>query len=142
MRKEFVPQDLDVGYEGHKRLCYARGGDGRVESVASVGWEVEREATESAWKQIRQTLAKTREDIALGRLSPLAFHMEKNLFTPTLLAKNLGMWCWTVRRHLKPKVFHRLSESVLRKYADYFGISIDELRSVPSELKDEKPDGE
>jgi hypothetical protein len=35
-----------------------------------------------------------------------------------------------VKRHAKPKIFKTLSESVLKKYADAFGISVDELKTL------------
>jgi hypothetical protein len=40
------------------------------------------------------------------------------------------MWQWRVKRHLKPTVFKSLSDSILKKYADAFNISIEELKNV------------
>ena len=46
-----------------------------------------------------------------------------------VLAAYVGMWQWRVKRHGKPKIFKTLSDSVLKKYADAFGISVDELKN-------------
>lgn len=46
-----------------------------------------------------------------------------------VLAAYVGMWQWRVKRHFRPKKFKTLSETVLKKYADAFGISVDELKN-------------
>jgi hypothetical protein len=39
------------------------------------------------------------------------------------------MWQWRVKRHFKPKVFAKLNDKILQKYAETFEISVDELRN-------------
>jgi len=46
-----------------------------------------------------------------------------------VLAAYVGKWQWTVKRHAKSKIFKKLSESTLKRYADTFGISVDELKN-------------
>jgi hypothetical protein len=51
--------------------------------------------------------------------------------TPELLAGSIGFFRWRVRRHMRPAVFGRLPESVLRRYAEYLDVSLDQIRRVP-----------
>jgi hypothetical protein len=62
-----------------------------------------------------------------GKLSPIAYYMEKNIMDVKLLASYIGLPRWKVRRHLKPTVFAKLDEMVLRRYADLFRISVEAL---------------
>lgn len=47
-----------------------------------------------------------------------------------ILASYVGMWAWRVKRHFKPKVFKRLSDKILNKYANVFEISIEQLKNI------------
>lgn len=132
MKVKDIPQDKDEQYEGHSKIRYARDEKGNIIKVPSSGWSTEKEATQCAWDEIDLNLKSTVEKIEKGKLSPLAFHMEVNLFTPELLAQNLGMWTFILKRHLRPEVFSKLSDKKLQKYADFFEISINDLKSIPS----------
>ena len=46
---------------------------------------------------------------------------------PTL-SSAVGMFQFRVKRHLKMKVFRKLSNKILQKYADIFFITLDELK--------------
>jgi hypothetical protein len=39
------------------------------------------------------------------------------------------MWKWRVKRHFKPTVFAKLNDKILKKYADAFAISVDQLKN-------------
>lgn len=47
-----------------------------------------------------------------------------------ILAGYVGYWRWKVKRHAKPEIFKSLSDGVLQKYANAFGITIDELKTI------------
>lgn len=138
MKKEDVPQDNDENYEGHKKIRYARDEDGQVVKVPSTGWTVEKEATSVAWEDINQKLLKTHQKVAAGELSPLAYHMEKELLEPSLLAANLGIWTCTVKKHLVPKKFNKLNKKYLKLYTDYFELTENEFKSIPMVVNAEK----
>jgi hypothetical protein len=48
---------------------------------------------------------------------------------PTL-ADYTGFWKWTIKRHFKPSVFSKLSDRRIRKYAEVFEVSPEELRQM------------
>ena len=134
MKEKEIPQDNDSNYEGHTKIRYGRAEDGSFVPVKSTGCNIEKEATSCAWEDINESLARTHRKVKEGELSPLAFHMEKALLTPDLLAPNVGMWIWTIKRHMKPKHFSRLSEKQLNTYSEYLEISIAELKTIPEEI--------
>ena len=56
--------------------------------------------------------------------------MEMKLMDIPIVAGYTGFWKWQIRRHLKPKIFNRLSDRKLRKYAETFEVSIDDLKTM------------
>lgn len=130
MKKNEVPQDNDENYEGHKKIRYARSEDGQVIKVPSSGWSVEKDATSVAWDDINEKLQDTYQQVKSGRLSPLAYHMEKELLEPSLLAANLGIWSLTVKKHLRPKHFNKMSSKHLNLYTEYFEMTEQEFKTI------------
>ncbi len=47
-----------------------------------------------------------------------------------LLSKYMGLWRWTVKKHLKPKHFNKLSDKLIAQYADIFNITSDQLKDI------------
>lgn len=124
-----VPQD-SLEYKDRdklKKLVYAVGKDGKYTGVGSVGWEAENAATKQAWDVIEEELAETERKVKAGELSPIPYFMQKKLMDLTLLASYVCKWQWQVKRHFKPEVFKKLNDNMLQKYADTFGITIQEL---------------
>ena len=69
--------------------------------------------------------------ILQGKLSPIAYYMEKNIMDDKLLATYMRLPKWKVRRHLKPAGFKKMDEGTLRRYADTFGIPLEALTDFP-----------
>ena len=67
------------------------------------------------------------EKIANNQLSPIAYYLEKRMMDIKLLSQYTDILRWRVKRHLKPNVFKKLSHEILKKYADAFEITVDEL---------------
>lgn len=127
-----VPQD-DAGFlrEGKVRdVCYAVDDEGNYKQVLSVGWGPKNEAIKQAWEQINSKSEKIRQKVLSGKLSPLAYHMEKGLMNITLLSQYTGFSRWAVRRHLKPSGFQKLSSAYLEKYAEVLTISVETLKTI------------
>jgi hypothetical protein len=131
MPLEEVPQD-GLDYKDRdklRKLMYATDRDGHYTGISSVGWEAENIATQGAWDEVAESLRETEAAVRAGQLSPIAYFMQKSLMDVAILARYVGKWRWTVKRHMKPSVFKRLPDDTLRKYADLFCISLDELKS-------------
>jgi hypothetical protein len=131
MEKKDVPQD--VGLAGEMReITYAVGEDGAYEKVTSYGWRAKTVALEQAWEVILRDLDRIEIRVRKGELSPLAWHMTRHQMNPGLLAKYVGLSRLRVRRHLKPRPFERLKPALLARYADLFGITVEDLKALPT----------
>ena len=94
---------------------------------ACEGWEAENAATKGAWDEMEEVLRETEAAVRAGKLSPVAYFMQKTLMDISLLSKYMGKWEWQVKRHMKPSVFKTLKPATLQKYATIFNITVDEL---------------
>jgi hypothetical protein len=128
MKKHEVPQDDDGFMEGRQMdLSYAVDENGNYVTVPSCGWAPKNEALSQAWEVIHERVEETRQQVLQGKLSPIAYYMEKNLMDERLLATYVGLPKRKVRKHLKPEGFAKMDEKVLRRYVDLFGIPVEAL---------------
>ena len=131
MKEEEVPQDGKYLEPTTMRdLYYALDADGRYIQVESIGWEVKNEALSITWDNITEEAEAVRNEVRRGLASPLAYHMEIHLLTPALLSSYSGIPRKTIRKHLDPAAFAALDEETLRQYAEAFGITIEQLKTV------------
>jgi hypothetical protein len=131
MKDKEVPQDDANMMRGKFREpVYSLDKDGNYTVVKSVGWDPKNAVMQQAWDNINEKVEETKEKVINGQLSPIAFYMEKNIMDIGLLSKYMGLWRWTVKKHLKPKHFNRLSEEQLAQYADIFNITVEQLTDI------------
>jgi hypothetical protein len=134
MKINEVPQDngmiADYGHE----VCYAVDDKGRYVLSPSLGWEPKNIVNSLAWDLIHQKTKDALKQIQEGKLSPLAFHMEKNQMDTKLLAKYVRLPRWKVKRHLKPDGFKGLEPALLNRYADVFNVPVDQLLKIPEPM--------
>jgi hypothetical protein len=130
MKKEDVPQDLGSLGKITKEVCYATDGSGKYTTELSRGWDVKASALEVAWQDIEERVAAARAKVLKNEASPLLYFMELKLMDIKVVAAYTGFWQWQVKRHLKPAVFSKLSERKLRRYAEVFDISINDLNHL------------
>jgi hypothetical protein len=130
MNKEDVPQDLSSLGKITKEVCYATDASGKYTTELSKGWEIKMSALDVAWQDIGERVAAARAKVLKQEASPLLFFMELKLMDVGVLAAYTGFWKWQVRRHLRPAVFKKLSDRRLRRYAEVFDISIDDLNTL------------
>jgi len=134
MKISEVPQDRGIVPEGLHEICYAVDADGNYVLANSAGWEPKNVANDQAWEIIKAQTAEALKGIHAGRLSPLAFHTAVNQMPVSLLSKYVRLNRWRVKRHLKQDVFKRLKPEILRRYADVFGITLEQLLEVPPDI--------
>ena len=77
-----------------------------------------------------QELEPLRNQVLIGELSPLAYHIQIYSFDLKLLSSYTGIPKRHIKKHLKPKYFNQLEENVLEKYAFAIGITVEELKKV------------
>ncbi|WP_348799539.1 hypothetical protein [Flavobacterium adhaerens] len=130
MKKEDVPQDQgNLSRKDLKELVYATDENGNYTTALSTGWEPKSIALSNAIEEISERVAIAKAKVENNELSPINYYMELCRMDVSVLSGYVGMWQWRVKRHFKPKVFAGLSDRILRKYADAFNITIEELKN-------------
>lgn len=130
MRKKDVPQDTsNLSSKNMKELCYAIDEDGKYTTELSTGWNPKTIALSNAIEEIEERINAAREKVKNGIASPIEYYMEVHKMDIGVLASYVGLWKWQVKRHFKPKVFQKLSDKKLEKYAAIFDISLEELKN-------------
>lgn len=131
MKTTEVPQDDANMLQGKfKEPVYSLDSEGNYITVPSVGWDPKNEVMKEAWDNVNDKIDKAKQDVLEGRLSPIAYYIEKNIMDVGLVASYMGMWKCKVKRHLKPKNFDKLNNEILEKYARVFNISVDQLKNI------------
>ncbi|KFF14625.1 hypothetical protein IW15_04110 [Chryseobacterium soli] len=130
MKKQDLPQDeSNLKSANMTEVLYVTDENDNYTTANSVGWEAKKLALNESLDLINERIQEARQNVADHIASPIIYFMELNKMDLGVLSSYVGMWQWRVKRHAKPKVFKTLSESVLKKYADAFGISVDELKN-------------
>lgn len=130
MKKEEVPQDKgNLSNKNMKELVYATDEKGNYTTALSTGWEPKTIALSNSIDEISERITTAKAQVENNEVSPIVYFMEHSRMDVAILSSYVGMWQWRVKRHFKPKVFAKLSDKILQKYAETFNISIDELRN-------------
>jgi hypothetical protein len=130
MKKEEIPQDDGALNKLTKEVVYAVDGAGNYSTELSTGWDVKTKALDAAWEDIEQRIANARQKVLNNQASPILFFIELRLMDIGLVAAYTGFWKWTVKQHLKPEAFKKLSEKKLQQYADAFNVTVAELKTM------------
>lgn len=130
MKKEEIPQDDGALNKLTKEVVYAVDGSGNYSTELSTGWDIKTKALDVAWEDIQQRIANARQKVLNNEASPILYFTELRLMDIGILSAYTGFWKWTIRRHLKPSVFKKLSEKKLQQYADAFNVSVEELKTM------------
>lgn len=126
MNKNEIPQDKSNFID----LYYAVDDEGNYTTATSSGWNPKTIALDNAMRDIDERTEKAKMKVLEGKSSPIEYYMEMNKMDPTILSSYVGIWKWRVKRHFRPDIFKKLSPKILKKYADVFDISIDQLKAI------------
>ncbi len=135
MKKKEVPQDQGLTEGRFDDVCYALDENGNYVTVLSKGWEPKTDAMLQAWDVVNEKVERVRRDVMDGKVSPIAYYMEKNIMDIALLADYVELPKRKVRKHLQPEYFSQLDNNTLALYAATFDITVDALRNFRETLK-------
>ena len=130
MKKEEIPQDDGALNKLTREVVYAVDNTGKYTTELSTGWDVKSTALDAAWKDIEERVAAAKQKVINKQASPLLYFMELRLMDMAIVSAYTGFWKWTIRQHMKPAVFNKLSEKKLQQYATAFNITIAELKTM------------
>ncbi len=129
MKKDEIPQDESSVNGWTREICYAKNEEGKYEQGHSTGWSIKRDALDNAWDDINDRIENALNQVKTAKASPILYFMELKIMSIGILANYTGFWKWTIRRHLNPNIFKKLSDKTLQKYAEVFEISIEQLKN-------------
>jgi hypothetical protein len=124
MKIKEIPQDSIKTLGGEKKALYALDENGRYTTATTTGWEVEEIVLLDALADYDRKAEEARQRVLKNRTSPIEYFMYIRRMDLTTLAQAMGLFKWQVKRHLKPEIFRKLHEPVLRQYADLLRIPI------------------
>lgn len=130
MKKEEIPQDDGALNKLTKEVVYAVDNTGKYTTELSTGWDIKAKALDVAWKDIEERVAAARQKVISREASPLLYFMELRLMDIAIVSAYTGFWKWTIKQHLKPAVFDKLSEKKLQHYAEAFNITVADLKTM------------
>ena len=130
MNKENVPQDLGALGKLTAEVCYVTDENGKYVTELSNGWKIKSEALDVAWQDIEEKVNAAKKKVENNEASPILFFMELRVMDLSILSAYTGFWKWTIKRHMKPSVFKKLSDDKLKRYAEVFDISAEQLKTM------------
>jgi len=128
-----VPQDDSATYAKMKKAIYASDEDGKIQNIASTGWEVEETVTRQALDDLENATKEAYALVASGEMSPLYYHMYEARMDLVVLAQSTGFFQWTIKRDFKPEVFKKIKQKRLLTYCEALGKTEAEIKVLPKE---------
>jgi len=130
VKKQDLPQDESTLKSANMtEVLYVTDENDNYTTANSIGWDAKKAALDESMELINERIAEAKQNVTNNLVSPIIYFMELNKMDFQVLASYVGMWQWSVKRHAKPKTFKKLSDQTLKKYADAFGISVEELKN-------------
>jgi len=105
-----------------EKNCYSRHVDYQYEANQVI--------IKQGWDALEERIAEVRDKVIAGKLSPLAYFMEKSQMEVPMLSQYTGIRKWKVRKHLLPKGFLKLNSGELEKYSQALDITIQQLTNT------------
>jgi len=131
MKLDEIPQDVGgLANANMKELCYGVDENGEYKTKVSDGWEVKTLVLNKSLELIEERVADFKQQCLDGKISPIPYYMELNRMDLLVLSDYMNKWRWTIKRHFKPNVFKKLSQNTLKKYAETFNISVEQLIDI------------
>lgn len=134
MKKIDVPQENNSTLDGQKKVMYGTNDNGEFQRI-NYASSVEEYATITAVEEYKELEKECLEDIQNNIASPLKYYMYKNRMDLPTLSSAVDMFSFRVKRHLKMKIFKKLKDNTIKKYADAFNIKIEELKDFKDDRK-------
>ncbi|MEN8119825.1 MAG: hypothetical protein ABFS35_05740 [Bacteroidota bacterium] len=125
-----LPQDKSAIENYFHDVCYVKNSKGKYQTELSIGWDVKKSALDNAWEEIEELVKDAKKAVEEGKKSPIFYFMHLKIMDIAILSGYTGFWKFSIKRHLKPGVFKKLSNKKLQIYADAFNITVNELKRL------------
>ncbi len=108
-------------------LHYSVDDKGNWEGKMLANWGAKEIVNTQTWIIVQERINEAKRKVIEGEMSPIGFYMVKCIMDAKLCAEFTGFSARKVNKHLKPKVFASLKNEELKRYADAFEITVEEL---------------
>jgi len=129
MKQSEIPQDKCALENFTKDVYYVTDNSGKYVTDKSCGWDVKATALSTTWQDVNSRIENAKNEVIKGIKSPIFYFMEKRMMDIKIVSLYTKICKWSVKRHLKPKNFKKLSDATLKKYCSLFEINIEELKN-------------
>lgn len=119
--------EIDLNFE---ITHYKMDEDGNYTHGLLANWGNKEIVNNASWEIVKERIKDAKDKVINGELSPIAYYMQKCLTDSKTLSQYVGIAQWKIKRHLKPSKFNKLNDNVLQKYADFFAISVAQLKDI------------
>ena len=135
MKIKEVPQDNIKTFKGFgTKAMYAVDENGQYTTIPTSGWEVEEVVLRDVVDDFAKLAEEAKSRVIKGNTSPIEYYMNKYFMDLPALAAGMSLTKWRVKRHFNPKVFNKLNNEMLQKYADFFNLDVEELKNFKERI--------
>ena len=135
MKIKEVPQDNIKTFKGFgTKAMYAVDENGQYATIPTSGWEVEEVVLRDVVDDFAKLAEEAKSRVIRGNTSPIEYYMNKYFMDLPALAAGMSLTKWRVKRHFNPKVFNKLNNEMLQKYADFFNLDVEELKNFKESI--------
>lgn len=129
-----TPDDM-VAKSDFEIFHYSLDQNGHWERKMIANWGAKEIVNTQTWIIVQERMNDARDKVLRGEMSAIGYYMVKCIMDVKLCAEFTGIPAWKVKKHLKPGHFNKLKPEVLKKYADTFEITVEELTQLEEKLK-------
>ncbi len=130
MKVKEVPQDDINTFRGYgTKAMYAVDENGQYTRTPTSGWEVEETVLRDVVDDFAKQAEEAKSRVIKGETAPIEYYMNKYFMDLPALAAGMGLAKWRIKRHFNPKVFNKLDNKMLQRYADFFNLDVDHLKN-------------
>lgn len=124
-------ENLEVNFD-FEITHYKMDENGNYTHGLLANWGNKEIVNNQTWEIVKERIKDAKDKVLNGELSPIAYYMEKCITDIKTLSLYVGIARWRIKRHLKPSHFKKINDKILLKYADFFQISLEQLKDITS----------
>jgi hypothetical protein len=122
-------KDLYIENKSNEIILFAEKEDESYGAIKSGSYAVKHYLGD--YYKLKENLDKElREEIRIGKISPVFYYMLMEDMGEGDLAKRVGISKRKLHKHFMPEVFDKLGDEIHQKYAIVFGITVEQLKEI------------
>jgi hypothetical protein len=121
--------EAQVDFNSHQLLLYVEKSDGQYGPL-QTGSYLTKNYVEDFWEKQQKLAQTTLKKLIDGKISPVGYYMQMVNISTADLANRVGVSKGSVRKHQEITHFTKLRVSLIKKYADVFGVPLANMFQV------------